>query len=341
MTDNIYLPEGEIYSSQENRECISTIHGLERAMNSGKILEGVVQMCDSSDMSLHIELCGESVMGIIPKDETLYNRDGSEPKDIAIITRVGKAVCFKVKEIIYPEKGSDEIPTAILSRRDAQIECAETFHKNLRCGDIIPARVTHLEPFGAFVDIGCGLVSLLSVDCISVSRISHPGDRLSGRDRIMTVVKSIDRESGRIYVSQRELLGTWEENVRGLKVGQTVAGIIRSVEDYGIFVELSPNLAGLAELCEDRGDGAKTILPGQTCAVYIKSIIPERMKIKLVLIDTYKKERREDGSKVPSEKPKPKYFIDMDKVNHLDRWLYSPENCKKVIETDFSVCELV
>lgn len=341
MTDNIYLPEGEIFSSQENRDSISTIHGLERAMNTGKILEGIVRMCDSGDMSLQIELCGGNVAGIISKDETLYNSDGSAPKDIAIITRVGKAVCFKVRQIIYPQKGSDDIPLAILSRRDAQIECAQMFHQKLRCGDIIPARVTHLEPFGAFVDIGCGLVSLLSVDCISVSRIAHPGDRLSVRDRIMTVVKSIDRDTGRIYVSQRELLGTWEENVRGLKSGQTVAGIIRSVEEYGIFVELAPNLAGLAELCEDSGSGLKTVSAGQPCAVYIKSIIPERMKIKLVLIDTYKRDKREDSLKQPMEKAKLKYFIDIDKTSHIDRWLYSPENCKKVIETDFSVCEFV
>jgi|GEM_PF-6083 len=350
MTANQYLPEGEIFSSQENKDYISSIYGLEKAMASGKIIEGIAVMCESADMSLQIELCGGNVMGIIPKSESLYNADDSEPKDIAIITRVGKAVCFKVKEIIYPEKTaaeSDEnhIPIALLSRRDAQIECAENFHSQLRCGDIIPAVVTHLEPFGAFVDIGCGLVSLLSVDCISVSRISHPGDRISVRDKIMTIVKSIDCETRRIYVSQRELLGTWEENVSGLKAGQTVAGIIRSIEEYGIFVELTPNLAGLAELCDEESGTMKSIAPGQTCAVYIKSILPERMKIKLVLIDAYKREKVDDASKFDrtrfsAERNRVKYFIDTDVVKHIDKWQYSPENCKKIIETNFSLCEI-
>ena len=67
-------------------------------------------------------------------------------------------------------------------------------------GDIIPARVTHLESFGAFVDIGCGVSSLLSVDSISVSRISHPSDRLSVGDSIYAVIKSIDREHERFFV---------------------------------------------------------------------------------------------------------------------------------------------
>jgi Fe-S cluster assembly ATP-binding protein len=53
----------------------------------------------------------------------------------------------------------------------------------LACGDVIPAKVTHLEPFGCFADIGCGIVSLIPIDAISVSRISHPGDRFfNGQD---------------------------------------------------------------------------------------------------------------------------------------------------------------
>ena len=45
---------------------------------------------------------------------------------------------------------------------------------NLKSGDIISACVTHLEPFGAFVDIGCGVVSFIGIENISVSRITHP-----------------------------------------------------------------------------------------------------------------------------------------------------------------------
>ena len=107
----------------------------------------------------------------------------------------------------------------------------------------------HLEHFGAFVDIGCGVVSLLSIDCISVSRISHPRDRFYVGMHIRAAVRSIERsdegEMRRIYVTHRELLGTWEENAVDFSVGQTVAGTVRSVEDYGVFVELTPNLRDL------------------------------------------------------------------------------------------------
>ena len=314
-----YKPEGYLIDTPRNIELTSSLAGLEYAQAQGIILEAVAMLCDGR-YDLHINL-GE-IEGIIRRSEVAYSRDGSLVKDIAVITRVGKPVCFRVMGFEnYCGK-----TRAILSRRAAQEECYENYLLNLIPGNIIPARVTHLENFGAFVDIGCGIPSLLSVDCISVSRISHPSDRLACGMNIMTVVKSVDYESGRIYVSQRELLGSWEENAALFSPGQTVAGIIRSVEHYGIFVELTPNLAGLAELRES-GSFHCSIVPGQWAAVYIKSIIPERMKIKLVLIDTHK------GSVTPSP---PEYFIDTSKVRHIDRWLYSPASCSRVIETVFS-----
>lgn len=322
---NTYMPEGRIYADAQNRELISCRQGLERAMAQGIILEAPALMCDSQ-MNLRVDLHG--IVGIIPREEVTYCRDGETVKDIAIITRVGKPVCFKVVDIY--ELGGRVYAT--LSRRLAQIECIRSYISDLIPGDIIPARVTHLESFGAFVDIGCGVISLLSVDCISVSRISHPSDRLFPGMNISVVVKSIDAESGRIFVTMRELLGTWEENAARFCAGQTVAGIIRSVEDYGVFIELSPNLAGLAELREDMQrpsdamPSGRYLYSGQVAAVYIKSIIPERMKIKLVLIDFYKGEAAKTGFD---------YFIDTDKVLHIDRWRYSPTCCPRIVETVF------
>jgi small subunit ribosomal protein S1 len=101
-----------------------------------------------------------------------------------------------------------------------------------------------------------------------------------------------------------------------------VSGIIRSVESYGVFVELAPNLAGLAEIY----DGAEA---GERCSVYIKSIMPEKMKIKLVIIDTCE-------SDLPSKNTLD-YFVDTRNLEHMDYWKYSPESCPRVIETVFDV----
>ena len=316
--NNTYLPEGLLISTPENREYISSLSHLERAMNEGKILESTVLLCDNK-MQLHVDLYG--IEGIIEREESLYSQDGAKIKDIAVITRVGKPVCFKVISIDL----SGAKPIVYLSRRAAQIECMREYIDKLLPGDIIKARICHLETFGAFVDIGCGITSLCSVDCISVSRISHPSDRLTVGEYVYTVVKTKDIESGRIFVSMRELLGTWEENAALFEAGQTIAGVIRSVEDYGVFVELAPNLAGLAEIRDGTREKLLSSI-GQYAAVYIKSIIPERMKIKLVLIDSYK------GTPPPKEI---KYFIDVKNTNHIDSWRYSPQASSKLVETVF------
>ena len=310
---NSYMPEGMFISEEENYEYISSLEGLQRAQREGIILESVAILCDHN-FNLHIELPGKT-KAIIPRSEVAKTQNNEEVKDIAILTRVGKTVAFKVMGF---EKGENGKPIVILSRKAAQTECIHNYISTLKPGDIIPAKVTHLENFGAFVDIGCGIVSLLSIDSISVSRISHPSARVGVGDVIYTVVKSID-DRGRIYVSSKELLGSWEENAAHFSEGQTVRGIIRSVESYGVFVELKPNLAGLAEY---RADAEV----GMTAAVYIKSIIPEKMKIKLIIIDS------EDiqGYLEPLE-----YYIDTKSVTHIDNWRYSPKISKRVIESVF------
>lgn len=310
---NKYMPEGSLISTLKNREYTSSLEGLEAARERGVILEAGVMLCDHS-FNLHIDI-SPGIRAVMPREEVQYVKDGEEIKDIAVLTRVGKTVCFKVKGF-ERSAGGDII--AILSRRAAQMECMNNYISTLVPGDIIPTKITHLESFGAFVDIGCGITSLLSIDSISVSRISHPSVRLSVGDMIYTVVKSIDAK-GRIYVSERELLGSWCENASLFNEGQTVRGVIRSVESYGIFIELRPNLAGLAEYRDD-------VYPGQSAAVYIKSIIPEKMKIKLIIIDSH------DTDEYPEQL---EYFIDTDSVTHIDSWQYSPPNCKKVIESVF------
>lgn len=304
-----YLPEGELYKSPSNAQNISCITALEEMLRKGTIAEAVCTLCDSSH-NLIVDL--GFTQGIIPRTEGAIGIADGTTRDIALISRVNKPVCFTVKSI---EKNISGKPTVILSRKNAQEKCMENYISKLICGDIINAKVTHLEPFGAFVDIGCGIPSLIPIDLISVSRISHPSDRFVTGQNIKAAVKTID--SGKITLTHKELLGTWQENAGMYSMGETVTGIVRSVEDYGIFVELAPNLAGLAEV----RDGVE---PGNMVSVYIKAIIPEKMKIKLIIVDSFTAENK---------KPLPyKYFNDS---GHIDSWIYSTESCSKNVRTDF------
>lgn len=303
-----YKPEGSIFRTAENQKYISTAEGLSEAMEKGLILEARASVCDSGH-NLIIDLpCAD---GIIRRENGAIGIAEGKTRDIALISRVNKIVCFKVLNLSEDNNGRLK---AELSRADAQREFIAEYSDKLETGDVIEAKVTHLEQFGCFVDIGCGVPSLIPIDSISVSRISHPSDRFTVGQFIKAVVRS--RENSRICLTHKELLGTWEENTAFFNAGETVSGVVRSVESYGIFVELAPNLAGLAELRED-------VHAGQSVSVYIKAIIPEKMKVKLVIVD------------VCNECEPERSFSYFTNAEHIDIWNYAPECSNKKISTVF------
>ncbi len=303
-----YLPEGSLINTLENNRYLNNVSSLAFAMENGIILEAKAEMC-TKEHDLVVNL--PCIKGYMPREEACIGVKEGKTKDIAIISRVGKAVCFVVKELC--ERNGETV--ALLSRSDAQKMCIDNYLSQLVSGEVIDARVTHIEPFGCFVDIGCGIPSMISIDEISVSRISSPADRFDIDQMIKVVFKRCDKDM--YYITHKELLGTWLENADMFCAGETVSGIIRSVESYGIFVELAPNLAGLAE------PGANVAV-GQSASVYIKSINPQKMKIKLIIVDS--------SESVPAEKKPLKYFITSGRIR---RWRYSPECCPRSIETVF------
>ncbi|NLT08825.1 MAG: 30S ribosomal protein S1 [Ruminococcus sp.] len=304
-----YKPEGSLIRSHENARLTASYEGLAEAMENGIILEARAVVCSNSH-DLIIDLpCGK---GIIPREEGAVGIAEGKTRDIALISRVNKPVCFVVTNVSQDDKGAVK---AVLSRKRAQERCISGYLVPLSPGDIIDARVTHLEQFGCFVDIGCGVPSMLPIDTISVSRIAHPSDRFRVGQYIRAVVRS--KENDRIQLTHKELLGTWDENAALFSAGETVSGIVRSVEEYGVFVELAPNLAGLAEPKDD-------IHPGQLVSVYIKAIIPDKMKFKLVIVDVCEE--------IDTEKDI-RYWYTGDHISH---WNYASEASGRIISADFT-----
>lgn len=302
---NEFYPEG---LKTENKRSIITTAALAEAKVQQTVMEAPVIMCDASH-NLIVNL--GCMRGIIPRNEGALGIDNGTTRDIALISRVGKPVSFIVTGFSEDKNGK---PYALLSRKAAQKLCLNHILNDKKVGDIIDAKITHFESFGAFCDIGCGNIALLPIDSISVSRISHPKDRFYLGENIKAVIKNIAPD-GKITLSHKELLGTWEENACMFSAGQTVTGVVRSVEDYGIFVEITPNLAGLAE------PRAGTQI-GQQASVYIKSIIPEKMKIKLIIIDSFD----------TGYTPQLNYFYSGENIL---QWDYSPKDCQKQITSRF------
>ena len=287
-----FLPEGRLLFTEENQISCASLDRLREAMEQNRILEGSALLC-SADHDLTVQL--GKFMGTIPRSEAALGIAEGTTREIAILSRVGKPICFTVMSL---ENG------ILLSRRRAQEKALAHILDTWQPGDVIPATVTHLEPFGAFVDVGCGIPSMLSPEQISISRISHPCQRFTPGQEIFAIVTGLDPAHSRIRLSHKALLGTWTENTALFSTGMTVTGIVRGIKPYGAFVELTPNLTGLAEPCPGLEEN-------QRVSVYIKSIQPEKHKVKLLVIDRLS----------PAPPPKLQYFVT---GGHLNSWSYLP-----------------
>ncbi len=262
-----FVPEGW------NASCNNiTTEKLNNAYKNGETIDAIVKQCDSN-YNLYVDL-GQNIKGIIPREEIeAINVDETGfPKPNICTNKVNKIVQFKVKDI------TDE-DVYILSRKEVGKAALEWLKNDLKEGSIVYGIVRNIRPYGAFVEIGGGIVGLLHIEDISVARIKTPLERFKIGQKINVMIKCIDRENQRVLLTYKELLGTWEENIKDFSEGTVVEGIVRETEKNknGIFIELKPNLVGLADYIDN-------VEYGQKVRVNIRKIIPEKKKVKLVIL---------------------------------------------------------
>ena len=148
---------------------------------------------------------------------------------------------------------------------------------HLKPGMKLRGVVVSTTEYAAFVDVGGAVTGILKVQDMSDIMLQHASDMFKVGQRIEVIVKKYDRDTGRIELSYKELLGTFEENVKKIKEGDIVEGIVRNRIKTGVFIELKNNLVGLAE-------HVNGIEYGQKVLVSIKRINVEKKKIKLIII---------------------------------------------------------
>ena len=146
-------------------------------------------------------------------------------------------------------------------------------------GQIVGGTVTGIQPYGAFIKMDNGIDGLVFIEDLSVARIKSPEERVKVGQKIKCMVKSVDENTGRVSLSYKNCLGTWDDNIKSFKEGMTEKGIVRDTEKNknGIFIELTPNLVGMTEYTRE-------LKYGETVDVCIKKILPEKKKIKLIVV---------------------------------------------------------
>ena len=245
---------------------------LDNAIKTQEILEAKVSGCDEN-YNLYVQF-EDNKKGIIKREDIeLINPDVNKTvKENVSTSKINRYVQFKVK-------GIDEANNYILSRKDVEKDAMNWMKDEVTEGTVLKGIVKSIQPYGAFVEIGGGVVGLLHIEDMSVARIKTPRERVKIGQKINIMVKSIDKDQEKIILTYKELLGSWEENVKDIEEGTVIVGKAREVEKSknGIFIELKPNLVGLAEY----KDGIEY---GQDVNVYVKRIIPDKKKIKLIIV---------------------------------------------------------
>lgn len=289
-----YLPEGLMLHNPA--PCYSQAE-LERAQQDGTILTAVATMCDAQH-NLIVNL--GSATGLIPYEQTAIGIAEGAIRDVAILALVGRPVCFQVQNAASSP--------VLLSRRAAQLKARNALFAQHHPGDILPAVVTNPARFGAFCDIGCGPCRFAwhreplylpdppqsgagAGGAASVCPSAHhgPGDRPGDAQpqgavghlgtKCSCVPGRPDRDR---HCTQQE--GLWS------------------------FHRTAPNLSGLAE-------PRAGLEEGDAVSVYIKSILPQKQKIKLIVL---KKLDRALLAQPPIQ-----YF---ETEGHLQSWQYGPSD---------------
>lgn len=217
---------------------------------------------------------GKNVKAIIPRGEasSVVGEDGLVEEKF-IVNKVGKVLPVCIKEIVQNNDGIE----LIMSKRLLELKVRKWMYMHLKPGVKLRGIVVGLKDYAAFVDVGGGVTGILKLHDMSDSRLTNASDMFKLGQRINVVVKKYDRDTGRIELTYKELLGTFEENVKEFKEGDIVEGIVRNRIKSGVFVELKPNVIGIAE-------HVNGIESNQKVLVSIKKINLEKKKIKLVII---------------------------------------------------------
>ncbi|HMK57101.1 MAG TPA: S1 RNA-binding domain-containing protein [Dissulfurispiraceae bacterium] len=197
---------------------------------------------------------------------------------------VGRAFPFKIIE--FKEGGR----TIVLSRRlllqEEKAAAAARLKESLQLGQDISGRVSSLQNFGAFVDIG-GIEGLIPTSELSWAKINKPSDTLSVGQEVTVRLIAIDWEKNRLTLSIKALLPDPWEGVEGrYEVGSKVSGTIVRLTPFGAFVNLESGIDALIHLSNlgssKRINHPKEVVStGQEIEAYVLAVDGKAKKISL------------------------------------------------------------
>jgi small subunit ribosomal protein S1 len=211
---------------------------------------------------------------------------GSRMQGVLPTTQFPEGVPALGTEIEVHVEGVDNANgVLLLSRKGAAVEADWS---SVAVGMIVEARVTAVNKGGLAVDVN-GIRGFMPISQIDMFRVEDPAPLVN--QRLLCMVTEVDVEERNLVVSRRALLEKEREEKREklwqeLEEGQVRQGIVRSVKDFGAFVDLggADGLLHISEMSWTRVQDASTLVqPGLSIKVVVLKIDRERRKISLGL----------------------------------------------------------
>ncbi|HOK65548.1 MAG TPA: 30S ribosomal protein S1 [Anaerohalosphaeraceae bacterium] len=223
----------------------------------------------------------EGVEGLIHISEMSWTKRIAHPADIL---QVGQEVEVAVLDI---NKDKQEIS---LGLKQLETNPWSIAGQKYPVGTIVTTKVTSLTNYGAFVEIEPGIDGLIHISDLSwTKKYNHPGECLQKGQEVKCVVLEMDEEKHRISLGVKQL--TEDPWVRAIPEkyipGQIVRGVVTKLTNFGVFVELEPDLEGLlhiSELSDEKVESPQDVVKiGDVLEVKILRVDTEARKIGLSL----------------------------------------------------------
>lgn len=210
---------------------------------------------------------------------------------------VGKE--FEVKIIDLNENENK----LIVSEKKAWEEKKHDIIEKYKVGDVIEGTVTAVTGFGVFVEFGEHLEGLIHISELAWQRIDNPRDFVKEGEKIKAQI--IATEGSKVFLSSKKLKeDPWKHIHKKYHVGQIVKGKVLKINPFGLFVELDPDIHGLAHISEISDSPihnlSAIVKEGQVLDFKILSIEPNEHRLGLSLKSIKKKNGQE--KKIRNEK---------------------------------------
>ena len=265
---------GETRLSREKAKRIAAWNDLEKALNEGAIVKGVINGKVKGGLTVMTNgiraFLPGSLVDVRPvKDTTPYENKEFEFKVIKLDRKRNNVVVSR-RAVLEASAGEER----------------ETLLANLKEGTVIKGIVKNITDYGAFVDLG-GIDGLLHITDLAWRRVRHPSEVLNVGDEVQAKVLKFDQEKNRVSLGLKQLgEDPWVGISRRYPQGTRLFGKVTNLTDYGAFVEVEQGIEGLVHVSEmdwtnKNVHPSKVVQLGDEVEVMILEIDEDRRRISL------------------------------------------------------------